>query len=253
MRQVKLLTRSPEPDRSRHGPAAALVPRRRAACPACPDLVGMANGLGGTVLIGVSPRSGQVHGVTDPDEAVDRVFQACLLVTRLWCSPCRRCTPCPVLEPPRHLLSVTVPAGLPNVYRLDGRYLGREGHQTNPLPARRLRELLIERGAIQFEARVSPRRHLGRPGHRPGRGLPGQAGPARRREARRRPAHAQLRAAYRWRVFPHLRRAAAVRQAAAALGAQRQPAGSPLFGHHLLQSFIKQRPPRHPAPTDPGG
>ena len=49
------------------------------------------------------------------------------------------------------LVVITIPAGLPNVYSLDGRYLGREGAQTNPLPARRLRQLLLERGAVQFE------------------------------------------------------------------------------------------------------
>ena len=44
--------------------------------------------------------------------------------------------------------------GLPHVYSLDGRYLGREGAQTNPLSARRLRALLVERGAVQFESRL---------------------------------------------------------------------------------------------------
>jgi ATP-dependent DNA helicase RecG len=45
---------------------------------------------------------------------------------------------------------------LPHVYCLDGRFLGREGIQTNPLPARRLRQLLLERGVIQFETQVPP-------------------------------------------------------------------------------------------------
>ena len=54
------------------------------------------------------------------------------------------------------MLWVTVPSGLPYVYLLDGRYLGREGSQTNPLSARRLRQLLVERGVVQFEARIPP-------------------------------------------------------------------------------------------------
>jgi ATP-dependent DNA helicase RecG len=54
------------------------------------------------------------------------------------------------------VLCITVPVGLPHVYSLEGRYLGREGAQTNPLPARRLRQLLVERGAVQFEARPLP-------------------------------------------------------------------------------------------------
>jgi ATP-dependent DNA helicase RecG len=52
------------------------------------------------------------------------------------------------------VLVISVPPGLPHVYSLEGRFLGREGSQTNPLPARRLRQLLLERGVIQFESRV---------------------------------------------------------------------------------------------------
>ncbi|HSO26748.1 MAG TPA: ATP-binding protein, partial [Anaerolineales bacterium] len=115
-------------------------------------LAAMANEQGGTVLIGVSPRAGKVQGVYDAEETLDRVFQAALLVD-----------PPLVLPVPRlhsvgdkRLLWVTVPAGLPNVYALDGRYLGRDGAQSNPLSARRLRQLLIERGVVQIESLVPP-------------------------------------------------------------------------------------------------
>ena len=120
-------------------------------------LVGMANSLGGTILLGVAPRSGELIGLRDVESSVDRLFQAALLVD-----------PALVLPIPQHLtvrlpnrtspcdiLSVTIPGGLPHVYSLDGRYLGREGSQTNPLSARALRALLVERGAIQFESRIS--------------------------------------------------------------------------------------------------
>lgn len=115
-------------------------------------LVGMANTAGGTVLLGIAPRSGQIVGMRDPDEGIDRVFQAALLAD-----------PPLVLPVPQSqragnalILVVTVPPGLPHVYSLEGRYLGREGSQTNPLPARKLRALLLERGVVQFEARTSP-------------------------------------------------------------------------------------------------
>jgi len=115
-------------------------------------LAGMANTAGGVVLIGVSPRSGHVHGVRDPESVMDCVFQAALLLD-----------PPLVLPVPRlidaqgnHLVEVTIPAGLPHIYSQDGRYLGREGAQTNPLPARQLRRLLLERGVIQFESLVPP-------------------------------------------------------------------------------------------------
>jgi ATP-dependent DNA helicase RecG len=114
-------------------------------------MAGMANTGGGLILIGIAPRSGQVQGIRDVEKAIERTFQAALLVD-----------PALVLPVPRvystgglnsiQVLWVTIPAGLPNVYSLDGSYLGRDGRQTNPLPARRLRQLLIERGAIQLES-----------------------------------------------------------------------------------------------------
>jgi ATP-dependent DNA helicase RecG len=113
-------------------------------------LVGMANAIGGTVLIGIAPRSAQVQGVSEVEKSVDRIFQAALLSD----------PPLVLPVPGRHLvagstvLSITVPPGLPHVYSLEGSYLGREGRQTNPLSAKRLRQLLIERGSIQFETRL---------------------------------------------------------------------------------------------------
>lgn len=116
-------------------------------------LVGMANAGGGTVLIGIAPRTAQVQGVSDPEKVIDRVFQAALL------SDPPLVLPIPTQHvvnaiPPVKVISILVPAGLPHVYSLDGSYLGREGRQTNPIPARRLRQLLIERGSIQFETRL---------------------------------------------------------------------------------------------------
>jgi len=115
-------------------------------------LVGMANTRGGVVLVGISPRAGRIQGLSDPQAMLDHVFQAALLVD-----------PPLVLPMPqvRHTVSgdvvlVQVPMGLPHVYSLEGRYLGREGAQTNPLPARRLRQLLVERSAVQFEALTVP-------------------------------------------------------------------------------------------------
>jgi ATP-dependent DNA helicase RecG len=113
-------------------------------------LVGMANTSGGIVLIGIAPRSGLVVGVRETQEIMDRVSQAAVLPD-----------PPLVLPVPQvqrvdqaHVLVICVPPGLPHIYSLEGRFLGREGSQTNPLPARRLRQLLLERGVIQFESRV---------------------------------------------------------------------------------------------------
>ncbi len=117
-------------------------------------LVGMANTNGGAVLIGISPRSAQIQGVSYPEEAIDRVFQAALLADP------PLVLPVPILHSigtnGPSVLWITVPQGLPNVYSLEGSYLGREGRQTSPLSARRLRQLLIDRGSIQFESRIVP-------------------------------------------------------------------------------------------------
>lgn len=113
-------------------------------------LVGMANTSGGTVLLGISPRSGRIQGIRNPEDTLDRVFQAALL-----CDP-PLVLPVPLLKETRQgpVFWISVPPGLPNVYSLEGRYLWREGVQTNPLPARRLRQLLVERGVIQFESQI---------------------------------------------------------------------------------------------------
>lgn len=115
-------------------------------------LVSMANTAGGLVILGVSPRSGEIVGVRRADETIDRVLQAALLADPALVLPI------PTLQPAgeAQVVCVTVPAGLPNVYSLDGRFLGREGRQINPLSARRLRELLMERGVFQFDAESPP-------------------------------------------------------------------------------------------------
>ncbi|MBN2550103.1 MAG: putative DNA binding domain-containing protein [Anaerolineales bacterium] len=112
----------------------------------------MANASGGTVLLGISPRSGQIQGVQDVNETLDIAFQAALLCDPLLVLP----MPWVIQVDQVQVISITVPAGLSNVYSLEGRYLGREGAQSNPLSARRLRQLLLERGVVQFEAQIPP-------------------------------------------------------------------------------------------------
>lgn len=119
-------------------------------------LYGMANSAGGIVLVGVSAQSGQITGVGNIQSAIDLIFQAVLsgdppLVL-----------PMPVVETvgQARLIKIIVPPGLPQVYCLEGRYMRREGSRTNPIPARRLRQLLIERGTVQMEAQIPPQSSL---------------------------------------------------------------------------------------------
>jgi len=113
-------------------------------------LTGMANANGGTVFLGVAPRSKQILGVRDPEYLVDVVFQAALLVDPPLVLP----IPQTIEIDDLRLLSVTVPPGLPHAFNLDGRYLLRQGTHSEPLSPPDLRKLLVARGAIQFEAQV---------------------------------------------------------------------------------------------------
>lgn len=117
-------------------------------------LTGMANTTGGKVILGLAPRSGLIQGVRDPESALDKVFQAAVLVEPPLVLPVPQVVHLP--ESPHPMVVIAVPPGLPNVYSLDGSYLGRDGRQVNPLPARKLRQLLMERGVVQFEAHLPP-------------------------------------------------------------------------------------------------
>jgi ATP-dependent DNA helicase RecG len=122
-------------------------------------MAGMANTEGGTILIGIAPRSGHVQGVGDVNKAIECTFQAALMIDPSVVLPVPKVYSTGGHNPVR-ILWVTIPAGLPNVYSLDGSFLGRDGRQTNPLSARRLRQLLVERGAIQFETNIPPQATL---------------------------------------------------------------------------------------------
>jgi ATP-dependent DNA helicase RecG len=121
-------------------------------------LVGMANTDGGTVILGVSPRLGELIGVKNLEAACERVFQAAFLVDPALVLPIPRQVTVKALGGTStvDLVVVSVPVGLSHVYSLDGRYLGRDGVQTSPLSARKLYKLLHQRGSVQFETRLVP-------------------------------------------------------------------------------------------------
>ena len=148
------------------GPNLHWFPRDISPARLAAVLVGMANTAGGIVLIGVAPRSAHIQGIGDLSETLDRVFQAALMADPPLVLPLPQvigqASNLPLFAPttetvaPPRVLMITVPPGLPHLYNLDGRYLWREGTQTNPIPARQLRQLLLERGLIAFEAQLPP-------------------------------------------------------------------------------------------------
>lgn len=111
----------------------------------------MANTLGGTVIMGVGP-TGKVEGVSNPDKAIDRILQAALQLQPALIIPIPR----PVKLDEKTVIVVRIPAGMPNVYGLDGRYMRREGAQNVGLKPMELRRLIIERGVTSFESEAAP-------------------------------------------------------------------------------------------------
>ena len=84
-------------------------------------LVGMANARGGTLLFGITPRSGVIQGVEDVERIRDCIFQAALSSDPPLVLPLPRV----VEHEGTKLVVVIVPPGLPQVYCLEGRYFGR--------------------------------------------------------------------------------------------------------------------------------
>ena len=113
-------------------------------------LAALANAQGGLVLVGVSGRGKKLEGVADAAAARLAALDAALA-----------CTPPLVLPLPESapvgdimLLALAVPAGLPHVYSVHGKYLRRAGASNQPIPPDALRKLLIERGETSWERLV---------------------------------------------------------------------------------------------------
>jgi len=113
-------------------------------------LVAFANAGGGALLVGIDPRSNEVRGLDDPELALDRALEGALAVDPPLIIP----LPEVVDMQGKPVLMVAVPPGLPHVYSFRGKYLVRDGARNRPLDPRRLRRLMMERGAVSFEALV---------------------------------------------------------------------------------------------------
>lgn len=111
----------------------------------------MANSAGGTLIVGVSDDR-DIKGVEDASAAIDRVLQAAMQLEP------------PLIIPLPHIITVesktlvvtVIPAGMPQVYSLRGRYLRREGQTNAPLPPAALRQLFMQRGTLSFEMEATP-------------------------------------------------------------------------------------------------
>ncbi|MDX2140117.1 MAG: ATP-binding protein [Chloroflexota bacterium] len=113
-------------------------------------LVAMANGQGGTFVMGVAGAAATLTGVRDAEAAVDRVLQAALTVEPALIIPLPRV----VRTQERAFIVAHVPAGMPHVYAYEGRYLHRQGSENAALKPRDLRRLMMERGEASFETEI---------------------------------------------------------------------------------------------------
>jgi len=143
----------PVPDRldlTSEGPHLVYKPEATTPASLAETLVAFANAGGGTVLVGMDPRSGEPRGLQDADAALDRALQAALAIDPPLIIPVPQ-----VVEVDGHtLLIVSVPSGLSHVYSYRGKYLVRDGRHNRPLSPRQLRRLMMERGAVSFEGLV---------------------------------------------------------------------------------------------------
>lgn len=129
------------------GPEVDWLPGRAPVEDIAPTLTAMANSNGGTLLLGIAPRTDRIAGVDDVEAAIDRVLQATLVISPPLIIP----LPKTVTVGQFTLLVAEVPKGLPHVYAHDGRFYAREGTLNQPLDARSLRQILVQRGDMSFE------------------------------------------------------------------------------------------------------
>jgi ATP-dependent DNA helicase RecG len=115
------------------------------------SLVALANASGGTVLVGVDPRTAKPQGLKDAEAAREKALEAALLTDPPLIIP----LPEVVTLDDKDILVITIPLGLPHVYSLRGMYLIRVGAQNTPLAPKKLRRLIIERGEISFESLIT--------------------------------------------------------------------------------------------------
>ncbi len=118
-------------------------------------LLAFANSHGGTLLLGLDTK-GEVVGVDDTVEYIDKVLQASLMLSPQLIIPLPQL--CKLHG--KTIVVTQIPRGMPHVYSLEGRYLYRIAQENAPLSPRKLRHLMIERGELSFEMQTAPHAEL---------------------------------------------------------------------------------------------
>ncbi len=133
------------------GPQLAFAHDRQSIAEIAETLAALANAHGGAVVVS-GGRGTHLAALHDPAAATELVLAAAL-----------SCTPPLIIPLPRLIvyqgipvLVVEVPAGLPYVYAVNGRYLRRDGASNQPLSPAALHRLFSERADLGWERQTPP-------------------------------------------------------------------------------------------------
>ncbi|MFQ6015401.1 MAG: ATP-binding protein [Anaerolineae bacterium] len=130
------------------GPQVDLLQEKITARRLATSMVAMANADGGTIIVGLGKRRRSVEGLAHPEAARDKALEAATLSNPPLIIP----LPEIVSLDEKKVLVIAIPAGLPHVYSLSGKYLIRAGTRNRAMSTQQLRRLLLERGEVSFES-----------------------------------------------------------------------------------------------------
>ncbi|MCX7858875.1 MAG: DeoR family transcriptional regulator [Chloroflexus sp.] len=133
------------------GPRLAFANDRQRPDEIAESLAALANAHGGALIIS-GGRGAQLAPLRDPPAATELALAAALSCTPPLIIP----LPQVVVYHDMPVLVVEVPAGLPYVYAVNGRYLRREGASNQPLSPAALHRLFSERADLGWERQVPP-------------------------------------------------------------------------------------------------
>jgi ATP-dependent DNA helicase RecG len=136
------------------GARLVLLPAKSTPRTVAENLAALANSSGGIVVLGVTA-AGTVQKGADVNALYDVIAQSCLLTDPPIILPSAQIVPLGA-GGENLVVVVETPAGLPNVYSVQGIYWTRQDAQNRPLTTSELRRLLLERGERSFESHPVP-------------------------------------------------------------------------------------------------